>query len=101
MGDLVPVIAEAINSAVASEVVMPRPSWPVASQRVLSLESGPMRGSLSGVAARKPVQTRRILRALMVGMYSDARVSMAVRIAWSMLREVLPYWREEPMRICP
>ena len=42
----------------ASEVVMPSPSWPVASQILALAGLGPMSGSLSGVVGRKPVQAR-------------------------------------------
>ena len=53
-----PVICATNNRAVASEVVIPRPSCPVARYSVESSGHGPIKGSLSGVAARNPVHTR-------------------------------------------
>ena len=64
------------SSAVASEVVMPRPSCPVARKIVSSPGHGPMSGSLSGVAARWPVQVRMMEQEARPGMYSTARASM-------------------------
>ena len=48
----------AINRAVPSEVVMPRPSWPVANHSRLFAALGPISGNLSGVAARCPAHMR-------------------------------------------
>ena len=48
----------ASNRPVPSEVVMPKPSCPVASQMRSLTMLGPMIGNLSGVAARWPVQVR-------------------------------------------
>ena len=70
----------ATRAPVASDVVIPRPSWPVASHIVSSSGDGPINGSLSGVAARKPVQTRIAFREAIDGMYSAARLSIALRI---------------------
>ena len=56
-----PSIWSTSRRAAPGALVMPSPSKPAASHRDRSSErpaAGPMRGSLSAVAARKPVQTR-------------------------------------------
>ena len=58
MAGLLPPIKSASSCAVASEVVMPRPSCPVARKTVSSSAEGPINGSLSGVAERNPVHER-------------------------------------------
>src|ERR1700691_3534240 len=74
-----PRICAQINFAVASDVVMPRPSWPAATNTDGSCGEGPIKGSLSGVAGRKTVQTRIAERKLRSGMYSKARCNMRAR----------------------
>src|SRR5712692_8471072 len=51
-------IMSATRCAVPSEVVIPRPSCPVARYTLSRPRQGPMKGSLSAVAARKPVHVR-------------------------------------------
>ena len=64
-----------------SEVVMPNPSCPVARNSDSSSGQGPISGSLSGVAARNPVQTRIAERAPISGRYHCARSIIAARIS--------------------
>ncbi len=61
---------------VPSDVVMPRPSWPVASHTRSLARLGPINGSLSGVAARCPVQERMASKLVNPGRYSVARRSI-------------------------
>src|ERR1700691_6058603 len=96
-----PRICAQINFAVASDVVMPRPAWPAATNTDGSCGEGPIKGSLSGVAGRKPVQTRIAERKLRFGMYSKARCNMRARMDSSTAEFSASYWRDEPIKICP
>ena len=80
MAGVLPPIRSASNCAVASEVVMPRPSCPVARKTVLSSAEGPIKGSLSGVAERKPVHVRWMVSDGNAGRYSAARSKMRASI---------------------
>src|SRR5271170_8006501 len=96
-----PRICEQINFAVASEVVMPRPSWPAATKTDGSSGDGPINGSLSGVAGRKPVHTRIAESELRSGIYSKARCNMRARIDSPTAEFSAPYWRDDPINIWP
>src|SRR5580658_4530601 len=96
-----PRICAQINFAVASDVVMPRPSWPAATNTDGSCGDGPIKGSLSGVAGREPVQTRIAESEFRSGMYSKARCNMRERMDSSTAQFSAPYWRDEPIKIWP
>ena len=82
-------------------VVIPNPSCPVARKRFSWPGQGPISGSLSGVAARKPVQVRIAESALSPGMYSQARSIILPRIPGSTSVSSTPNWRDEPISNCP
>src|SRR5437870_13244780 len=60
-----------------------------------------MRGSLSGVAARNPVQQRTAAIFPKAGRYWQARATMPATILWSIELWSAQYCRDEPIRIWP
>src|SRR5271156_2187299 len=96
-----PRICAQISFAVASEVVMPRPSWPAATKTEGAGGDGPINGSLSGVAGRKPVHARIADRKFRSGMYSKACRNMRERMDSSTNEFSEPYLRDEPINIWP
>src|SRR5262249_35484511 len=87
--------------AVASDVVMPSPSWPAATQRPGVGPHSPINGSLSGVAGRKPVQQRITETLTRLGTKSTARASMRWSTARLMDASQPTNSREDPISIWP
>jgi len=81
-----PTIAAPIENLEAATLIQPdtdneaKLHGPVAKYKLESCGQGPISGSLSGVAARKPVHTRIAEVCSRAGMYSCARASMRLRI---------------------
>ena len=101
IGDLRCTMLSVISRPVAIEAVIPSPSCPVASSTFGFSGDGPIKGSLSGVAARKPVHIRSTESVATSGIYSPARSIILRTISWSTAASSFSYCREEPINICP
>src|SRR5882757_6913106 len=101
MGDFRCRIISVISRAVAIDAVIPSPSCPVARSTFEFSGDGPIRGSLSGVAARKPVQIRSVESVATSGIYSQARSMILRTMPWWTAASSSSYCRDEPISICP
>jgi len=85
----------------AHRVVMPSPSWPVARYRPGHGGQGPISGSLSGVAARKPSTCASLTRRLGAACTPLPGKSIRRNSGGSMVVVSTPYWRDEPINNWP